>query len=343
MRAINTKQGITREPSLDYSRVFVAYLVIFGHLLYDDDMTIRPFIYAFHMPFFFLISGMLHKTDGTIQWKKYLKTLGIPFLVFNLIFMVIRPTCYWFQVWDSIRFNSYDNYTHLMHDYITYGIDQLLHGRNKFDGPTWFLVALLWCKIAMDIIHRDKRYLVATLVLFVCICIPYRDYNIFFLKQGLQALPFFVAGFYLKGYLKNLKNKALLFKIALCFVALITSIYLTKYNGRFSMNATMWGAHSRLISIPVSFINAFIGSLSVLALSCCLPYNKCVTICAKALISILCLQNFFNFTFTHIYGRENIALNIIASLIILILCVVLHNVIERYCPIVLGKTRNPLK
>lgn len=36
----------SRLPYLDYDRVFVAYLVIFGHLLLKDDTTVRPYIYA---------------------------------------------------------------------------------------------------------------------------------------------------------------------------------------------------------------------------------------------------------------------------------------------------------
>ena len=45
---------------LDYMRVVTAFLVIFGHL-YDPtpDNYVRMFIYQFHMPLFFVVSGML--------------------------------------------------------------------------------------------------------------------------------------------------------------------------------------------------------------------------------------------------------------------------------------------
>lgn len=77
---------------LDYSRVFVVFLVIFGHLLPMDNHIPRDFIYSFHIPFFFLVSGMLHKFNGQIQWQKYLKSIGIPLLFFNcLYFFIVNP------------------------------------------------------------------------------------------------------------------------------------------------------------------------------------------------------------------------------------------------------------
>lgn len=80
-----------RYAYLDYARVIVAFFVIFGHLIPDSDMCIRPYIYAFHMPFFFIVSGILHKNMGYIPMEKYLRTLILPFLLFNLLFFILRP------------------------------------------------------------------------------------------------------------------------------------------------------------------------------------------------------------------------------------------------------------
>ncbi len=67
---------------MDYARVFAALLVIYGHVL-PYDSNIRTFIYAFHMPFFFIVSGMLHKYRGCIDWKKYFRTLIVPAIFFQ--------------------------------------------------------------------------------------------------------------------------------------------------------------------------------------------------------------------------------------------------------------------
>ena len=50
----------------------------------------REFIYAFHMPAFFIISGYLYKPHN---WFKTLKGFGIPILFFsviNLFYVVLK-------------------------------------------------------------------------------------------------------------------------------------------------------------------------------------------------------------------------------------------------------------
>ena len=53
------------------------------------------------MPFFFLVSGMLHKDMGCIAWKKYFKTLIVPFLFFNLLFFILWPALCEIGVWGG--------------------------------------------------------------------------------------------------------------------------------------------------------------------------------------------------------------------------------------------------
>ena len=58
---------------LDYARTIGIFLVVFGHVLqqfssfegYGICKTLWNYIYLFHMPLFFIISGFLFKNDGT--------------------------------------------------------------------------------------------------------------------------------------------------------------------------------------------------------------------------------------------------------------------------------------
>lgn len=85
---------------LDYSRVFVALLVIYGHVLPYTNYVPRAFVYSFHMPFFFIVSGMLHKYKGHINWEKYLRTLIVPALSFNIILWLIGTPLFYYGIWD---------------------------------------------------------------------------------------------------------------------------------------------------------------------------------------------------------------------------------------------------
>ena len=45
---------------LDIAKVITAFLVVYTHLFTSDD-PFRLWVYTFHMPLFFLISGFFHK------------------------------------------------------------------------------------------------------------------------------------------------------------------------------------------------------------------------------------------------------------------------------------------
>lgn len=72
---------------LDNAKILASLLVIFAHL-YSTYSPQRLYIYAFHMPLFFYISGVLHKYDGTIQLRKYTKKLVLPIIVFFVFFSI---------------------------------------------------------------------------------------------------------------------------------------------------------------------------------------------------------------------------------------------------------------
>ncbi len=70
---------------LDYARTIALFLVVFAHL-YSVDSNVKLYIYAFHMPFFFIASGILHKDENIIHLvKKLIKKLLIPFCIFLFI------------------------------------------------------------------------------------------------------------------------------------------------------------------------------------------------------------------------------------------------------------------
>ena len=84
-----------RAVYIDVAKIIGLFLVILGHLYTTEGVgaenVIRTFIYGFHMPFFFLVSGMLHKDKGVSPFKvisgNYRKLI-LPWLCFN-VFAVI--------------------------------------------------------------------------------------------------------------------------------------------------------------------------------------------------------------------------------------------------------------
>lgn len=73
---------------IDLVRFVAIYAVILGHFhpfVSDTDKIGRQTIYLFHMPIFFMVSGMLSK-PSTI--KKLAYSLLIPYLLYNAISIV---------------------------------------------------------------------------------------------------------------------------------------------------------------------------------------------------------------------------------------------------------------
>ncbi len=340
MNNIVTQLKSERLPFLDYARVFVMYLVIFGHLLLNDDTTIRPYIYSFHMPFFFLVSGMLHKDRGGIAWNKYWKTLVVPFLFFNLLFFILWPLCWKIGIWGpSSKFDGSDGIFVIYLNYFKQFFINLLYGKAPPDGPTWFLLALLWCKILTDYICKKKW----KALIFLCVLAVIALLELFILKHrtllrinnALMVLPFFYCGFRYKKEIQEWCNKrwALIFGIGL----LLLNIPWTILNGKVSTDAVLFGQLDTPFCALVFYINAFSCSLGLLAICMQFPAKKYITVSAKALITILCMQNFFCYFYRQHCNQTNYLLITLTTVIIFIACVLIHQLIERHLPFAVGK------
>lgn len=77
-----------RENWIDWSKAILIWLMVLGHAGLSG--VPREFVYAFHMPAFFIISGYLYKPHNCLRT---LKSFGIPILFFsaiNLSFVLLK-------------------------------------------------------------------------------------------------------------------------------------------------------------------------------------------------------------------------------------------------------------
>lgn len=85
----NNKQ---RNPILDIAKGIGIILVVVGHCL-EIHSRVGCFIWSFHMPLFFIISGLCfdedrHKEICPFVYKRF-KTLILPALIFTLIYLIV--------------------------------------------------------------------------------------------------------------------------------------------------------------------------------------------------------------------------------------------------------------
>lgn len=196
-------------------------LVVLGHQL-DNDFTLFKYIYSFHMPLFFFISGFLFPSNC---YKNNLKDY-----IYKKQITLIRP----YFVFGFISLFIYTIYR----GYDISGLKALYIANRKmiqspeFDTPLWFLPCLFVVSIAfyvMNMYIKNEKLILA--ITFVLSILGYKTLNNpilpFTADSGLYYLLFFVFGFIIKRRYDNL-SKLLRF----CFpVALLLNIYAWFYKG----------------------------------------------------------------------------------------------------------------
>lgn len=167
---------------IDTAKVITAFLVVFTHLYTFDD-TFRLWVYSFHMPLFFLISGMFHKQYGSIWTMIRLnaKRLLIPavFFIFcgALVFVAI---------------NGGGSAVGCM---IETARGLVIGGKIPANNVIWFLFALFWDNVLLCLALK-KKYIWAIIAVCYVFLVP-ATYKMFHLSQALFSLPFYIIGYVL--------------------------------------------------------------------------------------------------------------------------------------------------
>ncbi len=209
-------EKVKRLDYVDVCKWLGISLVIFGHIKMPNE--ILQWIYAFHMPLFFVLSGYTYrqqKIDKDFIIKK-IKTIYIPFLLFALIFC-------------KGDFSSWA--------YIAYGSRNALNVAGTYT-VLWFLpcflMAVLVFATLMNIGHKSKPYYIISggvilLLVAVKICEYAKGKEPMLAEYGypfnfdmaLVGVVFMVAGYYFRqiiDWLNAQKQWVLLAIVAVLFV-----------------------------------------------------------------------------------------------------------------------------
>ena len=124
-------------------------LVVLGHATFVNERLLT-FIFSFHMPLFFIVSGMLTAyKDGSgstlrdVFYRK-LKTIIIPYLCFSICYTLIDILSVYF---GQISLNDLK-------------INLVCTGSFAGSGPLWFLPTLFICEIIFNVLLKKtgKKY-----------------------------------------------------------------------------------------------------------------------------------------------------------------------------------------
>ena len=350
---------------LDVAKALGIFLVFYGHLLeamyrYGGRPFLFPqlkFIYAFHMPLFFVLSGYLYRDRGESFgrfFRYHFLTRLLPFFFFNLLSLsalLVQQTGRGGVDWPVV-----------LQDCLA-----LLRGVPSFNMLTWFLA----CLFMVEFIHFGaKRWLKTStrllmgVFLALAIGLPVARwaaqglavsgvyFNIWYVQEALTAYGFYLMGVWARSVFatgRNVINKRvwLLMLGLLLFVA--TWVTAGWNLGPFATNPGLVlmsiSSHGSFLWFPITAVT---GTLFLIFLAKLVPTNLVLTYFGQKTLILLGMGGLF-FEF---FNQPLIAITnpffpasplvttgqaILLTLLSFAICVPFVYVFEKYFPQLVGR------
>lgn len=317
-----------RENWIDWTKAILIWLMVLGHARLNGILL--DFVYAFHMPAFFVISGYLYKPHNFIHT---IKSFGIPIIFFSSInLLIVLMNMY--RVGEPIVFPSILSriippfYKNACADDIT-----------LFRG-VWFVVVLFLMRLLMGDLpwlsstYKNIKWITILLIIYVTIE-PYllSRYAIYFQQyycyKVICCLPFMMIGIIIKKH----KNKILSLSVFPLCILLIVFITISLWNGY----TDIWKYHFGKNYI-FFYVTALSASIILFNLCRKLKSNQIITTLSEGTLLTLGLHTPIIRVCNKIYESIEVAPScLISSLIVMITSYCLTRLILKYCPILIGK------
>lgn len=311
---------------IDWMKVLGIYLIVLGHFYSIGE----KFIYVFHVPLFFVISGILCKkeSDSHLFWRKLWYNLAVPMLIMaalNFTFYCVLKFIY--GTFEPI----------IIYWFLRNAMFAMV---SSFDN-LWFVYTLILLKIIFQYCS-SRTILYSLIIVMLAIAFLYNTLDFsafpFFLNNPncvinvCTAFPFFALGIFVSDYkliLNELNNKMKLVIISLCGFLFVSVCWF--YNGGVGMHQCDYGGNMLLF-----LLGGVSGSIIIFAVSKLLGHtSKIVAIISRGTIIILGFHKLLI-----IRGlMPTPYLDMVYAALIVILFIPVILLIEKYIPIMIGKYR----
>jgi fucose 4-O-acetylase-like acetyltransferase len=213
---------------IDCAKAIGIFLVVLGHLWYKNKYPIiNQYIYSFHIPLFFILSGFVFNYNKKIKFKEYTKLKFFRILLPTIIFLLLGVIKLYLSGIHSLK--------KLFILFIFY------KGQCPFNDPCWFFIVLFEVYIIIYYVRKYFNKLIFN-ILFILISFiggyiiyHYKIFIPFGLDRMVIALGFFSLGIIFKkvyNYLVNKNNKSYIYCIWI--ISAMIWIILSYMNGKVS-------------------------------------------------------------------------------------------------------------
>ena len=337
---------------IDIAKAIALFFVVLGHLVENNSKTFN-WIFSFHMPLFFILTGMclnIEKYNNIfIYIKRKAKELVLPFCIFSIIGFVVSCFVYsWKRKITIKRFIInclYQTQPEVFHV-----------------GQLWFLIALFVACIFFYIIERyvvkDRTKLFSLFTYFIISIIGFnilallKNPSIISLPYDFERLPFkldsaitIVVFLKMGNIIKRnniIENIAKLSNIKLVILLIIllgTNILLgTVLNGYVNICSCVFGSYINY------YVSSITGSIFIILIAYKIGHNKILCYYGRNTLPMFALHSLFiaivAYITSLIFNKNYVPLQNISILmcivlsfiiyILLFLVAVIYNFITKY-------------
>ena len=195
-----------RDETIDIAKAIGIIAVVLGH----TEFTYSNFLYQFHLPLFFFLSGMVWNERKINDPPKYIiskiRSLYIPFILYELIFLLLHNIFCYIGFYSQVSGGKY--YMYSFSQIVAIALKMITMGAGEqLAGPLWFLISSLEIVLLFPLIFivLDKlfkkakcKYYALILVSLILYCIGCYTNLPRMLSQSLIGMFFFACGYIYK-------------------------------------------------------------------------------------------------------------------------------------------------
>ena len=241
---------------LDYAKIFGIFLMVWGHAAHSSAVNV--YIYSFHMPLFFIISGMLYKPMSLKQTlKRDWHSLWIPYLLLNLI-------CWVYFVAKQIIKGATVSLSSLCQNAcaillgVGYDTDLFL----PVCIPGWFIYTLALIRIILAVVYRGQKrnlWLLSVFSIAATMFLQSRNIDLYVpFDSAFLVMPYICIGIIFRNYITKVVEWDGRFNWVPFAVIFVLWFLLATYNGRVDADRCLSGN-----SLALYYIVSILGTLSL--------------------------------------------------------------------------------
>lgn len=288
----NTLNQNKRMDTIDIAKGIGILFVIFAHVNYTPEVLVL--IYSFHMPLFFILSGVLFKREKYESFRTFIKrrlnTLILPYIFFYMAGLVYA------YVSEQMYGDLFDITSE---EYIQYFLEMFISHRSAtvINTPLWFVPCLFAVEIMYYFISGLKK---KSLILPVCFLLTafgwllesgYLEFDNktlpWSLDSALFALSFYAIGNVFSPAVKDTIQRISQHKqrtficLGLILICLLIWYPLAVMNGKITLGSKVLNNGFLL------YATGILGTMIILAVSLLIKKSRFLVFCGQSTFCIM--------------------------------------------------------